>query len=275
MKAALPSYAGLMLSGLGGLNNGEPSPWRDASAPAPDHVLFGVLVLLSLLGISGVLHGGQALVRNVRQASSSGRWHWLFVALAAGAVLAVGTLFACYPYGGTGRICGFPFPAGTPSWAHIGRGLPTVYSAALGFVDPLAYPVQLANLAFAFLLPQLVLRRWLRKERARVLPGAAEKGRHRRDVLLLIPTIVLVLAYVPFVAMAPGRLERLPSWRSVALDWAIIVGPSGCALLGWCMASLWLWDGGVTIRGRIVWASALIFAVLGLPISFLYFLVAP
>lgn len=122
-----------------------------------------------LIGVSGLLHGGLALARNV-QSSPAGRTRWLVAAFSAGVALAVGALFVCYPCGGSGWICGFPFPAGTSTPGAVGairnRELPGVYFAVRGFVDPLAYPMQLVNLVFAFLLPQLALRRWLVKDRA-------------------------------------------------------------------------------------------------------------
>ncbi len=118
-----------------------------------DLVFIGVHVL----GLVGLVAGYFAFRRNGRDVAAS-RLSLLVwrVALLVGVALAILSLLARYPLDATRRIVGFPFMAA--AWEKRGDHWQD-------FVGPLTLPAYAANAAFAFMLPQLLLRIRSRPER--------------------------------------------------------------------------------------------------------------
>lgn len=111
-----------------------------------------MLFVFVLLGAAGILAGSIALARNVRQMRSGGEarfGHLVWLTLATGIALAIGSFFVVYPYSERSRIVGFPFPAA--AWEKDGNHW-------LDFVSPLSPVFSCANAVFAFVLPHLFLR---------------------------------------------------------------------------------------------------------------------
>lgn len=238
------------------------------------------LTLLVLLGLAGLTHGVLAFTRNIRDLhvcrSTQPLWPML-VALVAGAALAVGCLFVSYPYGAA-RICGFPFPAATPNAFALSRELPGTLpevDRAAGLVDPVNYPVQLGNMLFAFVLPQLALRLMLMLVRRDEEPATGPTTRPREwfDVLLFVVTGYAITVYEPGLFLIPEAWRRLPTWRSTVLDRVILLGPAMAVLLAWCVTSLWI-GFGLTRPARWVWVTLLILAALGFPVSLSYLILS-
>lgn len=111
------------------------------------HLMF---TAVHLLGLIGLIAGCIAFRRNRRDVASSGvsllGWR---VALLVGVALAFLSFLGRYPLDATHRILGFPFMAA--AWEKHGDHWQD-------FVGPLTLPAYVANAAFAFLLPQLLLR---------------------------------------------------------------------------------------------------------------------
>jgi hypothetical protein len=118
-----------------------------------DTMLLGVHVL----GLIGLVCGAIALARNRRDLTASDLSLLIWrAALLVGVLLAAFSLFAAYPLDPTHRIVGFPFMAA--AWERHGDHWED-------FVGPLTFPAYLANAAFAFAFPQLLLRirKWARR----------------------------------------------------------------------------------------------------------------
>jgi hypothetical protein len=208
--------------------------------------------LIALFGLAVITQGLLAVLRNARAVHASGsREHYgaLLVSLAAGAGLAVTANYVSYSIG-AGRTYGFPFPS----------------AAANGWVPwPGGYFMQFANTAFACSLPQLLLR-WVFRRRAPGVEPGALSSRHWVDLILLLVTGIALAGFMPLIDFLPKAIKRVPSSEGRAL----LIWPPMAVLAAWCVASVWIFDSGLTHRGRWIWLLLLTLAMAGFPASCIY-----
>jgi hypothetical protein len=103
-----------------------------------------LLLVLNLLGLLGLTGGVFAFIRNRRQAHRIPQPALRITLLAIGAALGAASTSFAYPLDDNTQIIGLPFTA-------------AAFEGGADFVGPLTIPAFLANFAFWFLLPQLVL----------------------------------------------------------------------------------------------------------------------
>lgn len=180
-------------------------------------------------------------------------------------LLAIGALFVSYPLWAAGRICGAPFPVATPKASALGwelsRVLPELPSKSGCWREIWRYPLQLVNVAFAFTLPQIGLWIWFAKSSG--LPtGFGWSQRRWWDILLFAGTLTAVAPYVFYSALIPEGWRRLPGWTLISFERGLLIVPPALMLVAWFVGSAWVFQPRITILARLVWASALVFAVL-------------
>lgn len=223
--------------------------------------------LLALLGATGLIQGPVALARNVRWFSSRGwgpRPSPMFIALAVGALLAVGTFFVSYPLGEAGRICGAPFPVATPKASALPRALhgvlPELPRESGCWPETWGYPFQLLNVASALALAQIALWIWVSKP-WRPLPTPSGRWQWRWwDIVLFLGTISAMVPYIYFSPSIPGAWRRLPSWTSIGLGRDLLTVPPALMLVAWWVASSWMLQPRITVVARCLWVLALVLA---------------
>jgi hypothetical protein len=95
-------------------------------------------------------------------------------------------------------------------------------------------------------------------------PRSAEpKQRYRQvfDLVLVVPTCALFLAYLPLLVRVPRRFRH--PLNELDLYWALPL-----ILICFCLFSLLRWAAfGITSRSWAVWLISLVFAGFGFPIA--------
>ena len=242
---------------------------------------------IAFLGALGLWGGELALFFNFRRLWSKSAWApaALWSAGLAGVAFALSLPFVHHGAGTASDPCGLPFfrmvacPPRPSEWLN---GIPY----APPQTDPLvlllgaSFATTRYNIGACLLAPQLVLLTFRCVLEPRVAPSPLEARRSvgRIDYVLLLATLVGVLLNTVDPTHHGGSqsvVARLPvAWPDVSgygcdsvLNHSLLVAsPLGISIcVFWAL--LWVLRSGLTRRGRLLWALALLVGLLGWPTS--------
>jgi hypothetical protein len=219
--------------------------------------------LFNVLGLAGIVAGTWAFALNLKalRAASPDLRKMLLGGLMVGAGLGALFVLLRYPYGEeilgppgrTRWIIGFPFAAS--------RDAGDILSGVLA-----------ADALVGLLTPQLALRFWFARAHA-AGPSARAPSRSLLDYVALIGTLVVAVGYGFLIGDVFDTLQRLHSVGGRIVEAShrrlVYITPVLAAAVSCVLALTWLFRKGATPVVRVLWAVALVAAVLAWPLFFI------